>query len=363
MRELKQSEVDKLKASNLNYIGIIDGSKKKIVFTCNQHGQLEQRFDVHIKNLKCPKCKTLKNNKYTKEYINSLIKKKKNRTAYKYFLEKDIYNVKDKISIECDKHGKFEQRLHNHFNLGQICKECSIENRISITDDLKNWIKVNEYTIIKYNGYKSKSLIKCVKKHLFKSTIDNLKNYGCAICVEINRLSKEREKFIEASKLTWCDGFINFHYDTLIYNGKRKLFTMESDVGLISQLPDNHLRGFLPRKSTGETIIKNILDKYSINYEKEKKFDGCVNKRKLRFDFYIHDKNICLEYNGIQHYQKVDRFGGENAFNYQKNNDLIKSNFCEKNNIKLIIISYKDSIIDKLKEFIITEEHLKKFSI
>ena len=128
---------------------------------------------------------------------------------------------------------------------------------------------------------------------------------------------------------------------------------MKSDVGIISQLPDNHLNGFLPRKSTGETIIESILNKYSIFYEREKTFDGCINKKKLRFDFYIPEKNICIEYNGIQHYQKVDRFGGEETFNYQKYNDSIKSNFCKENSINLLIISYKDSIIEKMKELII----------
>ena len=129
---------------------------------------------------------------------------------------------------------------------------------------------------------------------------------------------------------------------------------MNSDVGIISQLPDNHLNGFLPRKSTGETIIESILNKYSIFYEREKTFDGCINKKKLRFDFYIPEKNICIEYNGIQHYQKVDRFGGEEKFNYQKYNDFIKSNFCKENNINLLIISHRDSIIDKIKECLLS---------
>ena len=348
MRELKQSEVDKLSDSKLKYTGIIEGSKKEIFFLCEEHGEIKQRFDVHIKNLKCPKCKNLKNNKYKKEYIKSLIIKYKK--PYKYFLEKDIYNVNDKITIECYKHGKFNQTLHNHFNIGNKCPKCSIEYRTNITNDLKNWISVNNYDIISYKGYKSKSIIRCINNHQFNSTIDNLKNHGCSICVEKNRLKKEREKFIEDSKIIWNETLIKFDYDTLVYSGKRKLFTINSDIGTISQLPDNHLNGFLPRKSTGETIIEGILNKYSISHVREKTFDGCINKKKLRFDFYIPEKNLCMEYNGIQHYQKVDRFGGESVFNYQINNDLIKSNFCKENNINLLIISYKDSIIEKMKE-------------
>ena len=352
MRKLKQSEVDKLKDSKINYIGIIEESKKKIVFLCENHGKIEQRFDVHIKNLKCPKCKTLNNNKYTKEYINDLIIKYKK--PYRYFLDKDIYNVQDKVSIECKEHGIFEQRLHNHFNLGQMCKKCSNENKTGITDKLDKWLLENNIHILKYNGYKSKSIIKCNNEHIFSSTIDNLKNYGCPICTENTRLEKERERFIMNSKAVWCDRLIEFDYNTLIYNGKGKLFTMKSDVGIIAQLPDNHLNGFLPRKSTGETIIESILNKYSIFYEREKTFDGCVNKKKLRFDFYIPEKNTCIEYNGIQHYQKVDRFGGEEKFNYQKYNDFIKNNFCKENNINLLIISHRDSIIDKIKEFLLS---------
>jgi hypothetical protein len=350
MRELKQLEVDKLDNSKLEYIGIIEESKKKIVFSCKEHGRIEQRFDVHIKNLKCPKCKTSRRNKYKKEYIERIIIKLKK--PYKYFLEKGVYNVLDKIVIECNKHGKFEQTLHNHFNIGNRCPKCSIEERTGITNYLKKWLSDNNYKIISYKGYRTKSIIKCHNGHEFKSTIDNLKNYGCSTCTEINRLNEESEKFIENSKIIWNDGFINFDYDTLIYNGKRRLFTMQSDIGMISQLPDNHLKGFLPRKSTGETIIENILNKYDIFYIKEKKFNGCINKKKLRFDFYIPEKNLCIEYNGIQHYQKVDRFGGEYALNYQKNNDLIKSIFCKENNIELLIISHNDSIIEKMKELL-----------
>jgi phage FluMu protein Com len=352
MRKLKQLEVDKLKDSKLNYIGIIEESKKKIVFLCENHGQIEQRFDVHIKNLKCPKCKTLNNNKYTKEYINSLITIYKK--PYKYFLNKDIYNVQDKISIECKEHGIFEQRLHNHFTIGDGCNKCSIENRTTITDKLNKWLLNNNISIIKYNGYKSKSIIKCNNKHIFSSTIDNLKKHGCPICNENNRLMSEREIFIENSKKYWSVELIKFEYNTLVYKGKRKLFTMNSEVGPISQLPDNHLKGYLPKKSTGESIIENILNKYSIFYEREKTFDGCINKKKLRFDFYIPSKNLCIEYNGVQHYQKVDRFGGEEKFNYQKYNDSIKVNFCEKNNINLLIISYRESVIENMKNLIMS---------
>lgn len=76
----------------------------------------------------------------------------------------------------------------------------------------------------------------------------------------------------------------------------------------------------------------------------------------MPFDFYIPDKNICIEFQGKQHYQNV-QFGGiseelanENLIENQKR-DLIKFNYCKNNSIQLVIIPYWDfnNIEDILK--------------
>ena len=40
----------------------------------------------------------------------------------------------------------------------------------------------------------------------------------------------------------------------------------------------------------------------NIKYKRQYKFDNCKNKYKLRFDFYLPDYNIAIEYDGKQHY-------------------------------------------------------------
>ena len=76
----------------------------------------------------------------------------------------------------------------------------------------------------------------------------------------------------------------------------------------------------------------------------EKKDNDCCykNKGKLRFDFYIKNNDIdyLIEVNGIQHYKPIDFFGGIDGFEYQKKRDEIKRNFCKKNKITLLEISY-----------------------
>jgi hypothetical protein len=92
--------------------------------------------------------------------------------------------------------------------------------------------------------------------------------------------------------------------------------------------------------SQGELKVKSYLIKNFIKYISEFSFDNCRYKRVLPFDFYLEEYNICIEYQGKQHYTPLKYFGGEETFNIQKIKDKIKYDYCENNNIPLIIIPY-----------------------
>lgn len=347
MRELKKSEKLKLNNNDLNYVGIINGSKKIIIYECKIHGIIHQRFDVHVKSLKCSKCSIKKNGKYTYEYLKNLIQLKDSPYLYNLH-EKIIYKSTDKIEIICKKHGVFTQRIHNHFNLNQNCPKC-VDRKVEISQKVKKDIESRGVEILKYNGYRDSSLFKCKKHGEFKSNINNVKKYGCCRCSAEKRTKNEKLKFIIESKKIW-DNILEMDYKTLIYKGKKyKMKIYSNAVGWIHQLPDNHLKGFLPRKSTGELIIKKLLNLNNIKFETEKTFENCKNVKKLRFDFYLPKYNICIEYNGAQHYNAIDKFGGKSRLEYQIKNDNIKKDFCIKNDLNLIVISYKDSIFEKIK--------------
>jgi len=57
---------------------------------------------------------------------------------------------------------------------------------------------------------------------------------------------------------------------------------------------------------------------------------------------------MCIEYDGIQHFKPIEYFGGEESFLSLKKRDKIKTDFCIKNNIKLLRIGYKDNMSNKL---------------
>jgi very-short-patch-repair endonuclease len=74
--------------------------------------------------------------------------------------------------------------------------------------------------------------------------------------------------------------------------------------------------------------------------------------RKLPFDFYIPEFNMCIEYDGEQHFKAVDYFGGEDGLKIRQIHDRIKTDYCNSNNILLLRIRYDENIEEKLHSFI-----------
>ena len=70
----------------------------------------------------------------------------------------------------------------------------------------------------------------------------------------------------------------------------------------------------------------------------------------MPFDFYLPDLNIAIEYDGVQHYGPVVKFGGEEGFAELKLNDYFKTNYCIEHNIKLIRVPYTE--YDSMEEFL-----------
>lgn len=95
--------------------------------------------------------------------------------------------------------------------------------------------------------------------------------------------------------------------------------------------------------SKGEFKIEQFLKNLNISYEKEKTFSNLKGDNKpLRFDFYLKDFNTVIEYQGIQHYQPREQFGGEEQYKKQLIYDQLKKQYCQNHSINFIEISYLD---------------------
>lgn len=95
--------------------------------------------------------------------------------------------------------------------------------------------------------------------------------------------------------------------------------------------------------SKGEKDLAKILFASSLLFKKEYTFENCINSKtsqKLRFDFYLPDYNICIEYDGEQHFEETK--WTHSSLEEIQYRDNIKNNYCKEHNIKLIRIPYWD---------------------
>lgn len=93
-------------------------------------------------------------------------------------------------------------------------------------------------------------------------------------------------------------------------------------------------------ESKGEKAIREYLENNNIEFEQEYRFSDCKYKYTLPFDFYIKEYNLCVEFDGEQHYKAKDFFGGEEGLRSTKIRDKIKNKYCKENNINLLRIPY-----------------------
>lgn len=92
-----------------------------------------------------------------------------------------------------------------------------------------------------------------------------------------------------------------------------------------------------------ETYMANLIrkmfpNKKIIRHYRPKWLSG------LELDVYIPDIKLAFEYNGIQHYEPVDYFGGINSFKKQVKRDQLKKELCASRNVDLIIVKYDENL-------------------
>ena len=206
-----------------------------------------------------------------------------------------------------------------------------------------------------YINSKTKVKIICPIHGIFEQvSFNHLNGSGCPKCQGRNKTTKE---FIKESKN--IHGY-KYNYSLTNYiNSKTKVKIICPGHGVFEQLPYDHIQmqGCPKCKSSkGEMIIEKILQDSNIVYEFQKKFKNCKNKRMLPFDFYLPKYNLCIEYDGEQHFKPIKFFGGEKGFKQRQKNDKIKTQYCKNNNIELLRIKY-DKDIGKSMDLICSIYH------
>ena len=348
---------DKYDYSLVEYVN----NHTKVEIVCSVHGIFEQDLDHHLRGHGCPKC--VGRNKTNEEFINQA--KIIHGDKYDYSLV-DYVDSHVKINIICKIHGIFKQTPTNHIHTGSGCPTCgtimSANANKTIFDDFIKTSKIKhnnkyDYSLVYYVNSHTKVKIICPRHVIFEQTPnDHLNGHGCDKCkneLTGDFLRSNTVEFIKKAKIIHEE---KYDYSFVEYvNSKLKVKIVCQIHGGFWQTPNDHLDGVgCPNcfESKGEKCIRIFLEKNKIKYIREKKFDDCRHIKPLPFDFYLPDHNLLVEYDGIQHFESIKYFGGENALFLNQLKDKIKTDYAITNNIKLIRIKYSENIEEKLCELL-----------
>lgn len=102
----------------------------------------------------------------------------------------------------------------------------------------------------------------------------------------------------------------------------------------------------------GESLIQHILDEEGIKYEYPKGFSDLKDKHMLHYDFYIPGQRTLIEYQGKQHYQPVEHFGGNDSFKKQQFHDNLKRRYAKEHGYNLIEVPYTANNNEDIKLYL-----------
>lgn len=301
-----------------------------------------------------------------------------NKYDYSLINPESIVDKNTKIPILCSQHGLFYQSLFQHNKSKYGCRKCmfeiqaskritpreesiqkahSLHNHLYIYDHLPNPVL-----------FKDRVTIICPEHGDFTSSwanhIHKSNPTGCPKC----KNEKLRQKFKKSWDL-WLLDFIERHGNKYKYPLNPIYNNSDDKILITCPYHGDFLQGIFHhasgtgcpscKSSSGERAIRHFLEKNDISFIEQYRFEDCRGIQKpLVFDFYLPAKNICIEYDGKQHFQPIKWFGGEEAFAKSQLRDAIKTQYCQDKKISLIRIKYSENIEQALTENIRNEPAL-----
>ena len=289
-------------------------------------------------------------------------RKKKSIEEIRQFFEKEGYellsteyvNKNTKLEYICPEGHKHSISWDN-FSHGRRCPECAMKIRKSKLkipyDEIKQAFELEGYILLSTEYINNSSQLEyiCPKGHKYSTNWDNFKQgRRCPECGIETVKSKLKLSYDEVRQGFEKEGYILLSTKYIKNTSKLKVQCPKGHEYEVSWGHFNEgKRCPVCNSSKGEKRISLFLKENNINYEVQKLFKECSYKRMLPFDFYLPDHNICIEYDGQQHYDIID-FSGKNQkraeeqFKQTQKKDNIKTQYCLDNNIKLVRIPYWD---------------------
>lgn len=316
-----------------------------------------------------------KNEEQKKVTKTKIIKKKLPSVTPKMFIERfkskfgetispimdEYVDTQKEINFKCNICGHVFRRRPYNCLISNGCPKCHPPHNQKLTTEefieRANAIHNNryDYSKVKYESFETPVIIICHEKDKFgdehgefkvtpHAHIGSMKS-GCPKCS--GKFRKDTEYFIKEAKLIHGNAFI---YDKTKYEKALKPVIITCpEHGDFKQTPNDHLNGRgcpLCKESHLEKNMRLFLNKNKIKYIPQAGFDWLRTDdthKKMSLDFYIEDKKIAIECQGIQHFDgkyfwPTER-GKEKEFLRIQERDELKKKLCEEHGIRIIYYS------------------------
>lgn len=353
----------------------------KVDIVCPVHGVFRQSFHNHVTFRRgCQQCgvessaaKRLKGNI---DFINDSKLIHGDRFGY---TKVDYHGNKYAVIITCKHHGDFLQSPTSHL-AGNGCRQCSNEEaskRYRLTNEefisrssiLHNHIY--DYSLTEYGNNSDEKVAIVCKIHgvFYQTPHDHLSGRGCKKCYLMRINSDKRhdlDKFIQ--KCISLHGN-TYDYSLVVYkNDKTKVEIICKKHGPFWCKPNSHLNNLngCPRcrSSKGEIAIKRILQRNHIQFQEQYRMPE--SDVRFRYDFYLPEHRILIEFQGEQHYRPMGYMGGEESLKDVIRRDALKKDialtivytivYFDYKQLRLEAQDFEQIVLNTLKHFIVKNQ-------
>ncbi len=297
-------------------------------------------------------------------------------------LDNDYINSHTLMRYVCLHHPDKVQTISvNSLRQGQGCKYCAKEYLAKALrldfEFVKEQYNKADFELIEEEYKNVETPMKCIcRKH--PDCIQHIPyvriqqgQYGCKYCKQ-EKISESlrldinfvKQQFINSGRTPLFDEYKNnrelLPYECIEHPGKINYISYDR-LSKVSQCCSEG------REYSGEKRIRKFMESKGVEFMPQKIFEGCVFKHLLKFDFYLSNYNVVVEYQGQGHYYPVC-FGGISIERANKNfeeqliRDEIKREYCKNNNIDLLEIPYFlfDEIEDILDNYLQGLEEIRR---
>lgn len=279
--------------------------------------------------------------------------------------------------MKCHEHGLFTASFKSIKKGSEVCFKCMnkarTKKRSHSYEYVKNYIETKTpYTIIskKYNGNKRKLELKCKKHGIFSIIFNSLQrnNSGCKKCA--NTSISENNTYLYDKVKMYIEKNTKYKLISRKYKSSKIKMTLSCGKHGHFKIRFNDIQqkhgclkcSFEQTESKGERECRKVFEKMT-----GKKFDNInlefmINPetgKKLQLDGYCKELNMAFEYDGRQHYEPIDFFGGVRGLQKTQKRDSIKNELCKNNDIVLIRIPHWTKNIE---EYILKETNRRYYN-